>query len=118
VKKPHKTDPVDDEVLRSAITGEGLVELTPELLQVLADSAADIWECAAREAAAVLTPDRAREVRAWRVDGGYTWRAVARAASEAWDAPWEPPSNQLAGQALCEAAARMLGEDPEAEPWN
>jgi len=71
------------------------------------------------EARAVLTDkDRALTVRRWRTTGGCTWRAVAERAHARWDGAWSPPSNQLAGAALCTVAAEMLGEDPSEEPWN
>ncbi|MFI7009535.1 hypothetical protein [Streptomyces sp. NPDC050145] len=63
-----------------------------------------------------LTTEMARQIRAWRVDGEYTWRAVAQAATERWGSAYG--SNQLYGQDLCEAAARLLGENPAQEPWN
>ncbi|MFF0413128.1 hypothetical protein ACFYUY_22135 [Kitasatospora sp. NPDC004745] len=65
---------------------------------------------------ATLTPEMAARIRTWRVDEEYSWRAVAEAASELWGSKWG--SNQLFGADLCEAAARVLGEDPHREPWN
>lgn len=67
-----------------------------------------------------ISPERARQIRHWRVSDNRTWRGVARRAHLAWgmDAKWSPPSNQLAGMALCETAALMLGEAPDAAPWN
>lgn len=56
------------------------------------------------------------QVRGWRVDEDYSWRAPARAASDLWGS--EYGSNQLYGEDLCAAAAKMLGEDPGREPWN
>jgi hypothetical protein len=63
-----------------------------------------------------LTPERARQVRQWRVDEDCTWRAVAARADEAWGTTWN--GNQLYGMALCEHSARLLNENPAAEPWN
>lgn len=63
-----------------------------------------------------LTDEMARQVRIWRVDKGETWRGVAGRADHLWDT--DSGSNQLFGRDLCEEAARLLGEDPNEEPWN
>ncbi|CCK24979.1 hypothetical protein BN159_0600 [Streptomyces davaonensis JCM 4913] len=65
---------------------------------------------------ATITTEMAVQIRAWRVDEDFSWRAVAQAATELWGSPYG--SNQLYGQDLCEAAARVLGENPHQEPWN
>lgn len=69
-------------------------------------------------ATAAMTPGRARVVRKLRVDDGYTWRAVAVACHTEWGGNWEPAGHQGMGIVLCEAAAKMLGENPYDEPWN
>ncbi|OIJ64071.1 hypothetical protein WN71_030785 [Streptomyces mangrovisoli] len=58
----------------------------------------------------------AARIRAWRVDEDLSWRSVARAATGLWGSGWG--SNQIYGRALCVAAAKKLGEDPDREPWN
>lgn len=63
-----------------------------------------------------VTPEMAVQIRTWRVDEDFSWRAVAQAASELWGSGFG--SNQLHGEDLCVAAATMLGEDPYREPWN
>lgn len=63
-----------------------------------------------------LTPERARQVRKWRVQDDLTWRGVAHEADAAWGTSWN--GNQLYGMELCEASALMLGENPAADPWN
>ncbi|MER5500254.1 hypothetical protein ACFYXP_26920 [Streptomyces sp. NPDC002466] len=63
-----------------------------------------------------ITPEMAAQIRSWRVDQDFTWRAVARAASERWGSG--RGGNQLYGKELCVAAAKVLGEDPCREPWN
>ena len=65
---------------------------------------------------AEMTADKAAQVRGWRVDEELTWRGVATLASDAWGPDFT--DNQLYGRELCVAAARALGEDPDAEPWN
>ena len=115
--KQGKVDPADEEVLRSAQTGEGLIQLTPEMFEELAKAAGAAKAAFDDELLDVMTKERALFVRKLRCDEGYSWRALARACHDAWGADWEPPSNQIMGISLCEAAARMLGEDPEKEPW-
>jgi hypothetical protein len=63
-----------------------------------------------------LTLERAQQIRTWRCLDDCTWRAVAAHADEAWGTAWD--GNQLYGRDLCEASARLLGEDPAADPWN
>ena len=63
-----------------------------------------------------ITPEMAVQVRVWRVDEERSWRAVAEAASELWGSGWG--GNQLFGEDLCAAAARVLGEDAREAPWN
>jgi hypothetical protein len=63
----------------------------------------------------VLTEDIARQVRLWRA-GDYSYRAIAGSADETWGT--DSQGNQLFGIDLCLASARMLGENPNADPWN
>ncbi|MFJ7043778.1 hypothetical protein CTU88_01600 [Streptomyces sp. JV178] len=65
---------------------------------------------------ATITPEMAAQIRTWRCDEDYSWRAVAQAASDLWGS--ERGSNQLFGEDLCVAAAKLLGENPHLEPWN
>lgn len=64
---------------------------------------------------ATITTEMAVQIRTWRVDEDFSWRAVAQAASELWGS--EYGSNQLYGEDLCAAAAQALGENPYQEPW-
>ncbi len=111
-------DPDDEAVLRVAATGEGAVELTPDMLVELAQAAQMTFASFRDLAEQLVTPERAASVRALRVDQVYTWRAVARACFEAWGGTWDPPSNQLMGMAICESAAKHFGEAYMEEPWN
>lgn len=63
-----------------------------------------------------VTLDMASQIRQWRVDQDRTWRGVAAAASRAWGLTFG--SNQLFGEELCNAAAKLLGENQNEEPWN
>lgn len=65
---------------------------------------------------APITREMAVQIRTWRCDEDYSWRAVAQAASDVWGSEWG--SNQLYGEHLCVAAAEVLGEMPYQEPWN
>jgi hypothetical protein len=106
----------DREVLRAAATGEGLVPITSrEQLDALARAAA-ATKASFDDDFAAMTAEQAAYVRRLRVDRGYTWRAVAETCAIEWGGDWG--SNQLAGMALCERAAAMLGEDANTEPWN
>ncbi|MEQ0565698.1 hypothetical protein ABJI51_42040 [Amycolatopsis sp. NEAU-NG30] len=58
----------------------------------------------------------AQLIRAWRVDEQQTWREIAARVAGHLDLPHS--GNQLAGRDLCLKAARLLGEDPDVEPWN
>lgn len=122
-----RLDPVDQEIYKQAVTGEGLIKIeSAEQLQALAQAAFMTKQIFDEDAARIMTLARAVDVRRLRVDQGYSWRAVAHACYDAWAAEldretregWFPPSNQLMGMALCEAAARQFGEDPEQAPWN
>ena len=62
---------------------------------------------------------RARALRIREIRSHNSWRIVAGATYLEWgiDADWMPQNNQLAGMALCEIAANLLGEDHTKEPW-
>ncbi len=59
-----------------------------------------------------LTEEMAKMIRTWRVDLGCTWGRVDELAEKVWGFRMSPPGY------LCEAAARVLGEDPGEDPWN
>ncbi|MFI6151689.1 hypothetical protein ACIBCA_03220 [Kitasatospora sp. NPDC051170] len=63
-----------------------------------------------------LTAEMAAQIRTWRCDEGYSWRAVAQAATDLWGSDWG--GNQLFGEDLCLAAAKLLGENINREPWS
>jgi len=73
----------------------------------------------------MMTKSQALNIRVWRITKHYSWRSVARAAfgrvvSNEWKGwrLWDPPSNQVMGMALCEQAAKLLGENYRDPPWN
>jgi len=66
-----------------------------------------------------MTRDRAERVRQLRCDDNWSYRKLAGICYMEWgrDADWYPETNQLAGVALCEAAAELLGENFQQYPW-
>lgn len=110
----------DTEADRSLTEGPYVKIESVEQLKELAEAAERTHSTFLEYITSKMTDVRAAEIKGLRVDQGYTWRAVAKETHEAWgdDAGWEPPSNQLAGMALCEAAAKRLGENYMEEPWN
>lgn len=60
----------------------------------------------------LMTQARARRIRQLRVEQDTSWRAIASLTYIEWGAIkyWHPISNQIAGIALCEVAADVLGE--------
>jgi hypothetical protein len=118
-EKPLKTHPVDDSIVESAKTGQGLVKIeSAEQFEALGRAAEAVFKAGQASAAAFLTPERAAFVRKLRVEEGYSWRSVAQACYDAWQGDWEPPSNQLVGMAICEAAAAHFGEGYMDKDWN
>jgi hypothetical protein len=67
-----------------------------------------------------MTPDRAARIRAIRCLENRSYRSLAGELWLEWgrDADWHPMTNQLAGVALCRAAAESLGEDFRRYPWD
>ncbi|MGH2350473.1 MAG: hypothetical protein ACRDI2_11465 [Chloroflexota bacterium] len=94
----------------------GLHQLSPSDVHDLVGASAATWQHFRQEAAAAMTDERAAYVRKLRVDRKYTWRSVARACSGAWRQDWG--SNQIAGMAVCEAAAERFFENYREPPWN
>ena len=99
------------------LVSSGLREISRDELVRLAKRAEQVKLAFDVVAVAGMTMQRATRIRELRKTS--SWRAVAGAIHKEWgaDAMWEPETNQLAGMALCEAAAAMLGEDPERQPW-
>jgi hypothetical protein len=65
-----------------------------------------------------MTQPRAAFVRRLRCGERAAWRKVARQYYLLYGGDWEPQSNQIAGMALCQAAASFFGESPREAPWN
>ena len=117
-----KLDEADLEILKSASTGEGLIEIkNTEQFMALGKALSDTFNYYLEEAKKCMTKEQAEFVRMLRVDKGYSWRAVAHACyDQNWDnwEPWGPPSSQPMGMALCQIAAEFFNENYRKEPWN
>lgn len=128
VRASPKTTEADDDFLKAATTGAGLIPLTPELLKELGEAAMKTKDSFDEIAKRLISSvDEANRVKHWRCfdgGGGGTWRYVAACAhahyyTKEYDfTDWYPASNQLMGMALCETAASVLGEDASESPWN
>ena len=61
---------------------------------------------------------RALEVRQLRVDEEQTWRGVGKEIQKRWSTDVGLGDTQSLGATLCHVAAELLGDDPDADPWN
>lgn len=112
-------DQTDKDFLNSAASGEGLIEISSaDQLMELAQMAQTAFKKFRAQVDAIMNQERAQIIRDLRVEQDYSWRAVARECHIQFAGTWEPVSNQLAGMALCEAAAELFGENYMEEPWN
>jgi hypothetical protein len=141
MRTPGIVDPADQEILRPGLRVvsslellevlrkmpeserppepvPGFFELTPDGLREMQRAAGRTSSVFSVYAMKTMTDSRAQEVRDLRCERRHSWRALAAECHRRWEGPWEPPSNQLMGMALCEQAATMLGEDAHILPWN
>jgi hypothetical protein len=94
------------------------IPLEPGDVEELGHAAAQRMAVFSAQIALGMTAGRARYVRRLRCEEKASWRKVARQFYLLYGGDWEPMSNQLAGMALCQAAAAHFGESPRAAPWN
>lgn len=96
------------------------IELKPDELKELGRAALATFNTLSESVSRNMTPERAAEIKWRRCVYGGSWRLVAELTYAEWgaDADWYPASNQIAGIVLCAKAAKMLGEDPTAKPWD
>ena len=94
------------------------IPLEPGDIEELGHAAAQRMAVFSAQIALGMTAGRARYVRRLRCDQRASWRKVARQFYLLYGGDWEPMSNQLAGMALCQAAAGHFGESPREAPWN
>lgn len=120
-----KLDPVDEHIIMDAEQADvalaegGAVKIESiEDLRKLVEAAQSVHKSFENQVAD-MTEKEAAEVRRVRIEEGYSWRAVARHFHDLGDfGKFHPPSNQLAGMALCERAAKNYDEDYMRSPWN
>ncbi len=119
MREGGKLDVADYSVLASAAHGEGTRQVTPDEVSELAHQGATVFDELRDLARRGMKPRQARYIRVLRLDG-HSWRSIAGLCHKrGWDwANWAPPSNQLAGMALCERAAELHEENYRKEPWN
>ena len=101
--------------------GNGLIKLEHGDLEKLGKMAVETKKSFDDLIKKLMTKERAERIRSLRIgDCICSWRRIAEICYEEWgsDADWQPCSNQLAGMALCEFAAKIFNENYMEEPWN
>jgi hypothetical protein len=98
----------------SLMSGE-VIELTPEILEELVVKAQETSDYFNGKLDDFMTLELATAARTLR-QAGFTWRGIAQEFNDMLDGDWG--SNQIMGMEICTAAAKLLGEDSDAEPWN
>jgi len=119
VRERGKLNAADYSVMASAAHGEGARVVSPHEFWELATQADETHRQLLDLVRGGMKRRHARYVRQLRL-ANHSWRSIADLCFNrgwAW-ASWAPPSNQLAGMALCERAAELQGEDYMKEPWN
>lgn len=97
----------------------GSHEITIEEFVRMAQSAGEVYFEFSAWIKPRMTRERAARVRQLRCDEGWSYRHIAGVTHLEWgpDANWQPITNQIAGVALCELAAQLLGENYQQYPW-
>jgi len=119
VRERGKLDVADYSVMASTAHGEGATVISPHDFRELAMRAGEVHGEFLNMVRGGMKKRHARFVRQLRL-ANHSWRSIAHHCYDrgwAW-AKWEPPSNQVAGIALCERAAELHGENYMKEPWN
>lgn len=96
----------------------GFYKLTPEGLKAMMKGAGRTSNEFQAHALTIMTPERAKEVRALRCEQRHSWRALAGECYDRWGGSWQPRTNQIMGIELCVVGASMLNEDEHELPWN
>jgi len=119
IREGGKLDAADYSLLASVAHGEGTKPVTPGDLSEMAEQGIKVFDDLRDMARRHMKLRQARFIRLLRLDG-HSWRSIAGLCHRrGWDwANWAPPSNQIAGMALCERAAELHGENYRKEPWN
>lgn len=109
----------DREFIRSAQSGEGAIEIkSAEQLMALANAAHERFQAYRVAINPLMNEKRATMIRDMRVNDDFSWRKIADSCYDEFTHVWAPRSNQLAGMALCEAAAEFFNEHYMNAPWN
>lgn len=93
-----------------------IVELSTTAAETLAKALLNQQRGAHAQLEHEVTPERARQIRVWRCDDGFTWGSVGKRWKESYGV--SQVGSQILGQALCYWAAVLLGESPYEPPWN
>jgi len=119
IRERGKLDVGDYSVMASTAHGEGAKALSPHEFWELVRQAGETHRQILDLVRGGMKKRHARYVRQLRL-ANHSWRLIARLCyNRGWEwARWEPPNNQLAGNALCERAAELHGENYREEPWN
>lgn len=119
IRERGKLDIGDYSVMATTAHGEGAKTLSLNDLREMARQANETHRHFLDLVRGGMKKRHARYIRQLRL-ANHSWRLIARYCyNRGWEwARWEPPSNQLAGMALCERAAELHGENYREEPWN
>ena len=119
IRERGKLDVGDYSVMATTTHGEGTKAVSLKDLREMARQADETYRQILDLVRGGMKKRHARFIRQLRL-ANHSWRLIARLCyNRGWPwARWEPPSNQLAGMALCERAAELHGENYREEPWN
>jgi hypothetical protein len=84
--------------------------LTPETLQQLREQGQQKYALYKSMIRSMMKLTRAEFARDLRKNQKMSWRAIAARCWTEWQGTWAPPTNQLAGMAICEIASEILDE--------
>jgi len=119
IRERGKLDVGDYSVMATTAHGEGAKAVSLNDLREMARQADETYRHLLDLVRGGMKKRHARYVRQLRL-ANHSWRLIARLCyNRGWQwARWEPPSNQIAGMALCQRAAELHGENYREEPWN
>jgi hypothetical protein len=94
---------------KSFATGN-LVTLTPEMAKDLALQGKQKYDGYLKSLRLSMNAQKALQVKDLRMNKQVSWRGIAAWCFVHWNGNWYPPTNQLAGMAICEVASEILNE--------
>src|SRR5262245_36737601 len=112
----RKLSSVDQKLVDASYSDsmEGMVNLSADDVMKMAQQAREKYDMYSLMILKIMDKKRAKEVYDFRVTQRYTWRLLAVACWSKWEEAahiWQPPTNQLAGMALCEVASQILQKE-------